>query len=95
LRLVLSDGEELITVIKSGPLLAERRGIPLLRWLDQCYDRPNVIALDLMIGIAEFQDIRGMDKALDRRMRSALKGYEVEAGSASHRLRIRLVAVIG
>ncbi len=92
---VLVDEDELLIIVKGRLVLPERGGIPLMKVLDQEYDQPNVVALDLLLGEREQRDIRKLDQALERKLQSMLKGKE--AGSGPHRtyrLRVRLTAVL-
>ena len=96
IRRTLADADELFLVRGGRIILPERGDIPLLKILDQAYDEPNVIALELTLGDKEQVDIRKLDRALERKLQRALRGKERGTGPIrTYLVRMRLVVVVG
>jgi hypothetical protein len=96
LRRVLTDQTELLLLERGRIVFPERGGIPLLKVLDQAYDQPNVVALDLLLGEKELTDIRKLDKELERRLYALLnRGERGTLRGKTWSVRLRLIAVVG
>ena len=95
-RKVVSDGVEHLTLEHGRLLLPQRGGLPLLRLMDQAYDTPNAIGLEIMIGAKEILGIRKIDKGLERKLLGLLRGRS--RGNVlkfKFEERVRIVVVIG
>jgi|GEM_PF-5281844 len=95
-RKVVSDAIEQITLQKGRLILPQRGELPLLSWFDQIYDMPNVISLEIMVGETEIHGIRKVDKELEHRLISLIRGrHKGHALRTTFKERVRIVMVLG
>lgn len=95
-RKVISDEVEHIALEKGRLVLPLRGGLSLLSWLDQAYDMPNVIGLEILLGETEMIGIRKVDKELEQKvlrlLRGGSKGSEV---LTTFEQRLRILVIFG
>lgn len=95
-RTVINDGVEQFALEKGRLILPQLGGLPLLYWLDQAYETPNAIGLEITVGGTELHSIRKLDKALEQKVLRLLRGKAKEdAQRTTFEKRIRIVVVIG
>lgn len=95
-RQVINDSIEHIALEKGRLTLPQLGGLPLLYWLDQAFEMPNAIGLEITVGETEVRDIRKLDKDLEQKLLRMLRGKAKDATQrTTFEKRLRIVVVIG
>jgi hypothetical protein len=93
---VVSVEAELLTIENGVITHPHRGGVTLMHRLQRIYDAPNVIGIDVLLGERELKDVRKLDKSLEQRLQSMLKGTQRGSGPGQmYTVLVRLTAVIG
>jgi hypothetical protein len=86
------NSREPVVLRKSGLMLPQRGDLLFMRLLDQIYDQPNVVAIDLHVNGRSLLEVRQLNKSMERRVRGL---FPRSGDTEVMDVHIRIVAVIG